>query len=102
MVNHIRRHIPNFVDIDPKPEDTEEFNTLDDLLKTKIVSRFQGYALAVSSHTYPSRPELTSHLLIGVKTDGDYWLVIGHLENPDIPGLSKWIAHKMPDNLVVV
>ena len=81
----IRRHIPNFVDIDEEPE-TVEFSTTKELLEIPFVKSFSDsdfYKFSIADH--PDDP-----LLIEEYDEGRKWYVVGHIDDISNLDLSEW------------
>ena len=81
-MNAIRRHFPNFVDVDEQERVTVAFNTVDELLGISWVKKF---ASLPHFHQF----SISDRHLIAEYRGGREWWVVGLLEHPVID-LPKW------------
>ena len=88
-MNHIRKHIPNFIDTDRLP-DENDFETTDQLLNIPWVKEWES--------PFDGRPfyrwSKSDNHLIAEYDNGKFWWVIGFIRNPDNIELPKWTMRK--------
>jgi hypothetical protein len=94
MVNHIRQHIPNSVDIgDPKEVD---FTTTEELLNIEWVKGFKD--------NYPDfyMWGISKELLMATYDSGRKWWAVGYLSRPELVQLPKILSYKNGDDSLAV
>lgn len=82
----IRRHIPNFVDMDEEEPETVKFSTVKELLEIPFVKSFSDGDF----HKFSIADDESDPLLIAEYNEGRKWYVVGHIDNISNLDLSEW------------
>ncbi len=85
-MNYFKQHIPNFVDMDKRPE-WIPFATTEELLNLEVVKRYgrkKNFSHFAMSDNY----------LMVIADEGFIWRVVGRIKNPDEVDLPQWEGWK--------